>query len=149
MSGLISGREEFGGCSLQQWAVGDAPAPYSGLMPAMARRLETQIPDLGAVALEAPPLIARVDHGRWVVDCPCGSSSMVWTDNPLLWCMSCGNADVNHRWRRVSIPGPEIRDQIEELLMVRPKENRIWNPNESIEDLRRENEEHASELLVT
>lgn len=87
---------------------------------------------------KADPLPARVDHGRWIVDCPCHAASMVWLDTPLVWCGGCGNAHIFGQWQRVKLP--EERAEIEAALIVRPDAaNRNWFPGESVENLLAEN----------
>lgn len=33
---------------------------------------------------------ARINHNRWVADCPCGSAQVVSPDDPRLACTECG-----------------------------------------------------------
>ncbi|TXS30723.1 hypothetical protein EAO71_20215 [Streptomyces sp. ms191] len=33
---------------------------------------------------------ARINHGRWVADCPCGSAQVVTPDDPRMACTECG-----------------------------------------------------------
>lgn len=82
---------------------------------------------------------ARVDHGRWIADCPsCPSAQDVTPADPRFWCPTCGSGDV---WHRVVFP--KNRAAIEEVLDLRPlAQNRNWRPSETLADLKRENAEH-------
>jgi len=89
-------------------------------------------------------LQAYVNHGRWLVKCECGGAEYAWEEK-LFMCQSCWNANHKHEFRKIKFP--KERKQIEELLSKRPIVNRNWKPNETIEDLIRENKEHEKELL--
>ena len=84
---------------------------------------------------------ARVDHGRWIVDCPtrCGEASPVMDSDLRFVCVNCGVGPY-----LVVLP-PE-RDGIEAALDVRPVENRNWFPGESVGDLRKETNRHRPDL---
>lgn len=88
---------------------------------------------------EAPPLKARVNHGRWLVDCECNGAELAW-DEGVFMCLSCFNAGHEHKYRTAIFP--RNRKAIELLLMGRPVENRNWYPGESLAQLRAENEAH-------
>ena len=78
---------------------------------------------------------ARVEHGRWIADCPCGSGVAVHPEWRDAGCLECG------RWWPVMVP-PHWRD-IEDILMARPKAlNRGWLA-ETVEQLEDENERHS------
>ena len=84
-------------------------------------------------------VLARVNYGRWIADCPdCAGAELV-EPGKLFSCRSCGAEP-----RRVVFP--DERGEIEELLLARPMaENRNWEPGETLADLRRENEEYLME----
>ena len=86
-----------------------------------------------------PILQARVNHGRWIVDCPnCFGAELADVDDLRFYCLSCGNRDVGHRWLQVKLP--PNRTRIEELLLRRLQPgNRNWHPGESVAQLEREN----------
>lgn len=87
---------------------------------------------------DAPPLSAFVNHGRWLVLCPCGSGVLVEPDEPLVYCASCRNRADKGKVRRVVFPDGVA--EIEGLLKERPVEkNRNWKPKESADRLREEN----------
>jgi len=91
------------------------------------------------------PVKAFVNKGNWLVICPqCGGAEYAWEEG-WFFCCSCKNSYMGHKYRRLVFP--EDRARIEELLIVRPLANRNWTLKETVEDLERENEEHAAELL--
>ena len=91
------------------------------------------------------PVKAFVNKGNWLVLCPkCGGAEYAWEEG-WFFCCSCKHSYLRHKYRRLVFP--EDRARIEELLARRPLENRNWTPNETVEDLERENKEHAAELL--
>ncbi len=68
--------------------------------------------------LAGKPVIARIDFGRWLADCECGGAEYVDPDEPIFFCISCGNAAVSGRARQVIFP--EDRKAIEDEVMARP-----------------------------
>ena len=90
------------------------------------------------------PLVAFVNHGEWLVKCECGGAEKMWEEEMFL-CQSCWNGKHGHRVRQATFP--KNRKQIETLLDIRPLDNRNWNSNETLADLRRENKEHKVELI--
>ena len=93
---------------------------------------------------EGEPLKAFVNRGRWLVQCECGGAEHAWEEG-LFICRSCFNSGHGHRVRLSVFP--KDRAKIEDLLNVRPLDNRHWFPHESLADLRRENRHHKKELL--
>lgn len=97
---------------------------------------------------EGNPLPARINHGRWIVDCPdCNGAQMVFGDSaaPVTMCPNCWNGAALRRWRRVLFP--KDRAEIEAALAMRPLPmNRNWSPGETVADLWHENAENG--LLV-
>ena len=64
-------------------------------------------------------LKARVDDGRWLVDCPnCNSALVISETLPKFVCAECGSPDSDGRYRKVIYP--ENREEIERLLLLRP-----------------------------
>ncbi len=86
---------------------------------------------------------ARINHGRWLVDCDsCKSAESVWLSNPVFMCQSCWNKASGGRWRRVVLP--EARADIESALIERPDlTTRNWFPGETVDSIKRENEDHG------
>ena len=75
---------------------------------------------------------ARVNHSRWIVECPdCRGAQDASRDYLLFYCPDCGNARNQRAWRAVVFP--EYREQIEAALMARARiEERNWQPGEVI-----------------
>lgn len=94
-------------------------------------------------------LLAYVNHGRWIAECPdgCGFAVVTSRDKPVFFCRKCRNATVGGKFRRVVYP-PDI-DKIEYHLLKRPARHpleaptRNWKPGEAIADLIRENAAHG------
>lgn len=87
---------------------------------------------------DATETVARVNYGRWMVDCRCGSGALADPAFPEARCFYCGA--VIHPIRFPPMPD---RVRLEQLLVVRPIEHRHWRPNESIESLADDNAEHG------
>ena len=85
-------------------------------------------------------LRARVNHGRWIVDCPtsgCNSAAYASLRDRRFICSECGKG----YWR---VMFPPDRVEIEDLLVKRPlvqgtPATRNWEVGETVTDLRREN----------
>jgi hypothetical protein len=93
-------------------------------------------------------LPVRVNHGRWVVDCPvCLSAQLASSTEQRFLCAECGNiSNAGGKWLPLVWPPDAVA--IEAALAIRPTENRNWLPGESVSDLRRENNEHGIGGLV-
>ncbi len=63
------------------------------------------------------PVYARIDFGRWIADCECGGAEYVDPDEPLFFCLSCGNLSTSGRAREVIFP--DNRPEIEKAVMNR------------------------------
>jgi len=112
-------------------------------------RLSVVAPLLASYAILNPgtadgELMAEVNHGRWIAKCECGGAEKVWEEG-IFMCQSCWNGNHKHRYRNVVFP--KARKQIEDLLSKRPVPNRNWYRDETVAQLRRENEAHKEELL--
>ncbi len=105
-----------------------------------------QIPD-GGPDTETEPLKAFVNHGRWLVACPCGGAEYAFEEGWMM-CRSCFNGYMKHKIRRVEFPDPAFRANLETLLLNRPLDNRNWTPGETLEQIAQENIAHAGELLT-
>lgn len=96
---------------------------------------------------------ARINHGRWLAECPQGDGGalVVSQEAPIFMCPSCWNAEHGGRWIRVKFPAPKEKAQIEAALLQRPRTgrgaegiaHRNWEPGESVAALRRENRAHG------
>ncbi len=121
--------------------------------------------------LSQRPVYGRIELGQWVANCECGGVEYVTPNDPIFFCFSCGNAVDAGDLRPVIFPSDEERIKIEDLILQRPVyENRglddmekaygaqaqilieveggryvpltrSWNPDESIDDLKREQDE--------
>lgn len=119
--------------------------------------------------LAGTAVAAKINHGQWIAHCDqCGTPMWVDPDEPLFFCYGCGNRITGGRPRPVLFPEPQIREQIERLLLERPVDDRkgtndidrafhalplaigavddqlialdrSWNPQESIKDLTTQN----------
>ncbi|MEU0716845.1 hypothetical protein ABZ498_06640 [Streptomyces lavendulocolor] len=71
--------------------------------------------------LPGPPLIARVDAGRWVAQCPqCASAQVVTPDDPRMWCVEC----QPDGWATVRFP--EDPASVETEVAALPSRERFW-----------------------
>lgn len=100
-----------------------------------------KLADLGNVAEAWPcdlPVPARVNHGRWITDCPnCKGGAFTHPDWKLACCGECGCV-----MRRVEFPVAVAA--IEVVLLARPtRDVQNWLPDETVADLLRENAEHG------
>ena len=97
------------------------------------------------------PLKARINHGRWIVDCPiCNSAEYVFEGKHLLLCQNCMN-DGTDLFREVTLPANI--DKIEAILNKRQAKeyiagrpnypNRNWEPGQTLDDLEKENKENG------
>lgn len=63
------------------------------------------------------PVKARINQGRWIADCECGGAEYVDPDEPIFFCLSCGNKASGGRPREVIFP--VNREEIEKEVMSR------------------------------
>jgi predicted RNA-binding Zn-ribbon protein involved in translation (DUF1610 family) len=93
---------------------------------------------------------ARINHGRWIVDCAgCNSALVVDLSELVFMCVECGNNHNDRKWVRVIIP--RNRKAIEDELLKRPWNgrnpaeavNRNWEPGETVTALKQENTDHG------
>jgi hypothetical protein len=81
---------------------------------------------------DEPPVVAYINHGRWVADCPCGGAELVAEDR-LMVCGSCA--------ARSEVIFPPNVTVLESALAARLKKNKNWKPTETVADLLAENKE--------
>lgn len=104
------------------------------------------LPDaLGApTAPMAEAIVAYVNDGRWVVDCPdCGGAQLASRTDRRFMCNECANIAIGGLWRPVVWPSAKTERGIEEALGARPARNAHWSPLESVADLVAENVENG------
>ena len=71
-------------------------------------------------------IYARINHNRWVADCPCGSAQIVTPADPRLACTECG-----YGW--VELVFPEDTDTVEtELAELLPHQRNWWHPDDPV-----------------
>ena len=92
----------------------------------------------GLIHTGVPRVAARVNWGRWVVDCPrCPDAAVMDPGAPMFLC-KCG-APAEVVW-----PPEETVYGIERLLLMRPDPStRNWVPEETLVDLMVENGAHG------
>ena len=62
---------------------------------------------------------ARVDDGRWIVDCPnCNSAMLTSSKMSVFVCAECGSPETEGRF--YEIRRPKAREEIERRLLLRP-----------------------------
>lgn len=72
---------------------------------------------------------ARIDHGRWIVDCPfCPAAELADLLDLRFFCTDrdCLNKGAPHLWLSVAVPAPELRLAIEAALLALPENRRHW-----------------------
>ena len=145
--GAVTGRRNFPTPDGQGQSLAEYATPGRGVLGQLAWRQGVTVPALDAVAGGAP-LPARLNADRWVVVCPdCHDASFVWPETPLFLCAYCFNRAAGGLWRRVALPNADDLEEIEEVTGFRPlPHQRNWEPGQSVDDLRLENEERGDHV---
>lgn len=100
----------------------------------------TRFDPLSAAKGMAENLAARVNHGRWIVQCDnCHGAQLASRTDRRFFCTDCLNSAQKGRWRYVNWPSKADTAAIEEALAPRPIANRNWEPGETIDRLLTEN----------
>jgi hypothetical protein len=95
-----------------------------------------------AISESDEPLIASVNHGRWVARCDCGAGVAVDPQWHEARCFGCGTVHTTVRF-----PETAERVEIERLLMARKKmAHRHWQSSETLHDLHEQNQAHPERL---
>lgn len=93
---------------------------------------------------------ARIEHGRWIVDCPfgCNGAQFASKQTRLFFCVDClHSGKAEGRW--IAVKFPDDIDAIEAELMLRPQPlTRNWFPHETLDDLRVERIDQENASLV-
>ena len=92
---------------------------------------------------------AEINQGRWIVNCPseCGDAVISSKKVPYYICSMCGNVSNDGKWYLIQYPKDKMA--IENVLLKRPAiipfhaKTRNWFPNETVEDLEKENAERG------
>lgn len=101
------------------------------------------------IDIEGKPLVvfARINHGRWLADCPapyCAGAEVVCTHDTRFFCESCGMDSFNGCYAEVIFPKGRLFKEIERMLLLRGWEKtRNWEPHETTIDLFAQNAEHG------
>jgi hypothetical protein len=85
------------------------------------------------------PIIATVNHGRWVGICECGGAEIVTPNDPIFFCFSCYNLDNKYHVRPVAFPHEKEQAAISAVLMERDHKDMHWTPGETVEVLKGQN----------
>jgi hypothetical protein len=115
--------------SWEQWAA------QNGFQAQLRGEPGDRVNELRELDDEVP---ARVEHGRWLADCPaidCHGAAAAWPKNPHACCLDCGTVFP------VKFPTSGTISKAELVLAARPLENQGWNPgdDETVADLKAEN----------
>lgn len=142
---VIDGRTFFR-CSLLPAATAPAPGtPLSYYQTVMRQRAQAAGVTVAAPSerSETTPILAQVNHNRWIALCPdCSGSEYVWLDEPVFMCETCWNAAIGGQWRPITVPADA--EAITRVLMARPQlASRNWLPDETLTTLRGENVAHG------
>jgi len=87
-------------------------------------RLQRRI-DTPAGVLLGQRTYARIDGGRWVADCPCGSAQVVTPADPRIACPECG-----YGWVVVVFPEDPAAAEAEVAELL-PSERFWWHPDDA------------------
>lgn len=74
------------------------------------------------------PVVARIDHGRWIADCECKGAEYVDPDEPIFFCLSCLNTQYGGALRPVIFPDAGTRKRI--VSNLKAKNFYSWNESE-------------------
>ena len=82
------------------------------------------------------PIVAYVNLGRWVADCPCNGAEIVEPGEDML-CGSCSMVST------VVFPDSETKIKIESVLLQREPFHQNWHPDETVDELVAQNIENG------
>lgn len=84
-----------------------SPSMYSYVQGRLTMK-GVQVPPPDAFAAE-PTVTARVETGRWILDCPfCYSAELGDPDDPRFYCLGCGNGKAGGLWLHVEYPPYDV-----------------------------------------
>lgn len=81
-------------------------------------------------APDAAPVVAVMDHARWIGKCQCGSAVMLFKGGPWFWCPSCANAGAAGKMRPVQWPADVER--INRDMASLPVGLAHWEPEDEV-----------------
>ncbi len=76
----------------------------------------------------ATPVQARIDAGRWLIDCECSAGNAADPDWPEARCFGCGAVHTN-----VVFP-PDVQ-ALEDALLEAAAREQYWTPGESLKQI--------------
>lgn len=97
-----------------------------------------KLPDFPRFASLEHKVFARINHGRWLWDCPraCGGAQCCTPNDPRGFCVECFNGGDGY----YPVVFPDELAAIETLLSRRPRDDqRHWAPGETVDQLQLEN----------
>lgn len=103
----------------------------------LVRERGGEIPEPDPGTDESAPVIAFIDHGRWLAECglfdtergrTCKNAQYVDVDDPRFFCITCHNNEVGGQWREVEWPADV--EAVEETIIELPVEEQNWVPEE-------------------
>ena len=107
-------------------------------------------PPAAGIVLSGQVATARVDHGRWIADCPtegCDGAEFVSLNGQPFFCTECRNAVTDNVPIPVVLPDEKTRGQIDAYLSARPLAvTRNWRPDETVKQLQQENRKNGIRL---
>uniref|UniRef100_A0A6M3JT42 Uncharacterized protein n=1 Tax=viral metagenome TaxID=1070528 RepID=A0A6M3JT42_9ZZZZ len=118
--------------------------PISGSKEARRKLIRTSLE--GIEKVHGKPLEARIEHARFIVDCPNCNSAEFYFEDKLFFCSLCKNSNVGGKVYKVKTPND--RKKIEAILGKRPIKNRHWTEPETLKDLEKENKAHGLEVKL-
>ncbi len=124
--------------------------PLPEFLAGICLRRGLGVPQRPSEATISGTVLARVDWGRWLADCPnalcANGAEMVSVQTPVFICASCGSPESGGKWYAVKFPCNKAA--IERELLLRPavaligdvRVGRGWAPGQSLAALRAERE---------
>lgn len=103
----------------------------------LVREKGGEIAEPGATTNTGVPVVAFIDHGRWLGECGlwdaarariCKNAQYIDEDDPRFFCITCLNAEVGGQWREVT--WPTDTDIVEGPLIELPADEQNWTPEE-------------------
>lgn len=92
---------------------------------------------------------ARVNAGRWLVNCPfsgCNSAQYASILDRRYWCCDCENRAISGKW--IEVIWPEV-ESVEAWMQNRPLKAKNWNPGETSKDIKQQDIAAKSSFSVS
>src|SRR3546814_13686753 len=80
--------------------------------------LQRRLPDIPRTT-QSEPLYARIDAGRWIAECPCGSAHVVSPTDPHMLCTVCLDS-----WHPLIFPADPEAAEAE--VDAQPRRHQFW-----------------------